>query len=897
MGIKDQSPDNKPSSFNSAWMGIIFLLSAVEAVAAIWYILQIPADARNAVWLGLSAQRLGLVAILLFGVITCLGVGGVCLLKKRKFAAVFSSLLSRKWLTAAAFPLLVASFLAVLALIFTPSYQFGRSQAYFERLQPGLVWLALVVFQILVYINLHIRKSVEIATAEKKKRLKPVLVVFSFFLFVWGLMGVTGLGIEPDNVHWNNAGAPLLMWQILVSLFLGAVVAVIEARLKGKAAPKGANSPRWVDIAIAFIIWAAAAFLWISEPMPRSFFAPGPYPPNYEPYPFSDAAGYDIGAQYALIGQGLMNKGYVDKPLYSGLLVLLHVLGGQSYFPVINGQTALIALLPALLYLIGKKIHSRGAGVAAAFLVIFRELNTIGATLWILSSNTRVMMSEPLTMLGIVFFVYFLVLWGRAERRDFQWLAAAGGALGLTTLVRHNPWLLIPAALVIILALEWKQWRRVLLGSLVFMVAFGAAISPWMIRNQINNGKPFYFLVAFEGVVMLQRYSVYLTPPATPTPPIQAGDQDDPEVVPGNEFPSQAETVEQPPEKRPSILSRIISRGFKFVPQHFFHNLLVTAAIFPSSPVMDNLELTIRKPGSIWDEAWDGRPDIGGTVMTLILLGIMSVGIGESWRRWKWTGLLPGMIFLAYSLATAAARTSGGRYIQPADWIALVYFAVGLMVIWKRLNGFFNGNPDAAAPQNPEAIGGGTKNGSKPWAFPWKILLACAIAFSISASMALTEWVFPLRYPPMTTSELAGELVEEGWIARMGLEPDDLSQFLVNEEAKLWRGRALYPRYYGIGSGEPDRFSAYRERDFPRLVISTIGQDEFLTGVLPLSSSPEYFPNGADVIVLGCREELNYELAAIIMTWPREILYMRSPGRPLTCPLKEPVCNTNRVCR
>jgi small basic protein len=895
--MKDQSPDNKLPTCDPAWMGIILLLSAVEAVAAIWYILQIPADTRNAVWLGLSAQRLGLVVILLFGMIVCLGAGGLCLLKKRKCAAFFTTLLSRKWLTAAAFPLLVAAVLAVLAFVFSPSYQFGRLQAYFERLQPGLVWLALVVFQILIYINLHTRKSVEIPTAEKRKSLTPVVVIFGGFIFVWGLMGITGLGIEPDNVHWNNAGAPLLMWQILAALFLGAVFAAIEARLKEKTASKVLKSAHWADIAIAVLIWAIAASLWISEPMPRSFFAPGPYPPNYEPYPFSDAAGYDVSAQYALVGQGLMNKGYVDKPLYSGLLVLLHVLGGQSYLPVINGQTVLIALLPALLYLIGKKIHSRGAGVAAAFLVIFRELNTIGATLWILSSNTRVMMSESLTMLGVGFFVFFLVLWGRAPRRDFHWLAAAGGALGLTTLVRHNPWLLIPAALVIILVLEWKQWRRWLLGSLVFMLAFGAAISPWMIRNQLNNGKPFYFLVAFEGVVMLQRYNVYLTPPATPTPSVQAGDQDNPEVVPKIEIPSQSETVEQQPEKRPSILTRIISRGFKFVPQHFFHNLLVTAAIFPSSPVMDNLEITIKKPGSIWDEAWNGRPDIGGTVMTLILLGILSMGIGASWKRWKWTGLLPGLIFLAYGLATAAARTSGGRYIQPADWIALFYLAVGLMQTWQWFCSFFKGRAAIAPAQYIESVGEGLKDWRSKPAFPWKILLACAAAFSISGSMALTEWVFPLRYPPMTTSELIEELDEEGWIARMGLQPDDLHHFLEDEDAMLWRGRALYPRYYGIGSGEPDRFSAYRERDFPRLVISTIGQDEFLTGVLPLSSPPDYFPNGADVIVLGCREELNYELAAIIMTWPGEILYTRSPASPLTCPLPEPVCNDNRVCR
>jgi hypothetical protein len=418
------------------------------------------------------------------------------------------------------------------------------------------------------------------------------------------------------------------------------------------------------------------------------------------------------------------------------------------------------------------------------------------------------------------------------------------------------------------------------------MLAFGSAITPWMIRNQLNNGKPFYFLVAFEGVVMLQRYNVRFTPKATAAPPAQDNAVEPVEVTP----PAQIQS-----EKSPSIPSRIINKAFTFVPQHFLHNLLVTTAIFPSSPVMDDLEQTIKKPGSIWDEGWTGQPDIGGSVMILMLLGVFSVGIGVSWQRWKWSGMLPGLIFLAYSLATAAARTSGGRYIQPADWIALFYFAVGLMHIWKRLHVFFSGKPDA--PQEQEEVE--EKNGDKRIriGFPWKILLACAVAFSISASMALTEWVFPMRFSPTTHADLIEEMVDKGWVAKMGLQPEDLEQFLKDENAMLWKGRALYPRYYGIGAGEPDRFSAYRERDFPRLVISTIGQDEFLTGVLPLSTSPEYFPNGADVIALGCRGELNNDLAAIILTWPKEILYMRSPESPLACPLPEPVCNDNRVCR
>jgi len=70
--------------------------------------------------------------------------------------------------------------------------------------------------------------------------------------------------------------------------------------------------------------------LWIYLPAHSNYFAPGPYPPSFQAYPFSDAEIYDLGAQYALIGQRLNNFGYVDKPLYTFLLFLFHSVAGQS---------------------------------------------------------------------------------------------------------------------------------------------------------------------------------------------------------------------------------------------------------------------------------------------------------------------------------------------------------------------------------------------------------------------------------------------------------------------------------------------------------------------------------------------------------------------------------------
>ncbi|MHC1783383.1 MAG: ArnT family glycosyltransferase [Anaerolineaceae bacterium] len=892
--MNEQPQQKRIASSQSVLLGIGFILSAVEAAAAVWYIFQIPADLKNAVWMGLSAQRLVLIAFLILGMAACLGLAAWCWLKKAKSTAIISRVQTSDWWGRANFPILVASVFAVWILIFMPSYQLGRFQAYFERLQPVLIWLTLGGFQFLLALNLTGGKPANRSTPGRKTWLAPTTWVLGGFLVVWAVMGLTGLGLKPDNVHWNDAGAPLLGGQILIAIILGAVVGEFEKWLILKTGVNRAKIIKKLDIGLMILIWAGAAALWINEPLPHSYFAPGPYPPNYEPYPFSDAAGYDISSQFALIGQGLMNKGYVDKPLFSGLLVFLHLLGGQSYFPVINLQTALVAILPVLLFLIGKKLHSRGVGAAAAFLMIFRELNTIGATLWILSSSSRVMMSEPLTMLGIGFFVFFLVMWGKSPRRDFHWLAAAGGTLGLTTLARHNPWLLIPAGLGFILIVEWRNWRKWLLGSIIFMLAFGAAITPWMIRNQLNNGKPFYFLVAFEGVVLIQRYNSSpifqkeeLTPTQTGIEMTEEGPQSStPTLVPN------AET-----QKTGTSFTRLVSRIFTFVPAHFFHNLLVSSAIFPTTPIMEDLEHSIKQPGSIWDAAWTGQLGAGNAIMLLIFLLLLAVGVGVSWQRWKWTGILPGLIYLSYNLATAVARTSGARYMQPADWLILFYLAIGLYQLWLWLRSSFTGEVSTSLSESPEAAEKEIQPRNKKSSFPWKSLLAGGIVFCISGLVVLTEWVFPLRYPSITKTELADEIIQANWAPRMNLQPGDLEQFLMNEDTVLLCGRALYPRYYGIGAGEPDRFSAYREQGFPRLVITSIGQEGIQYGVLPLSEPPDYFPNGTDVIMMGCKGDYNIDLAAIILTGQHEVVFTRSPGSPLSCPFPEPVCDDNRLCK
>jgi hypothetical protein len=146
--------------------------------------------------------------------------------------------------------------------------------------------------------------------------------------------------------------------------------------------------------------------------------------------------------------------------------------------------------------------------------------------------------------------------------------------------------------------------------------------------------------------------------------------------------------------------------------------------------------------------------------------------------------------------------------------------------------------------------------------------------------------------------------VRNQWKADGMLKPLDLTaeqwdSFVLQPSSFVYKGRALYPRYYAQDQGEPDRFSAGRVQNFPRLVLEVIGPagvDGMVNGVLPLEKMPDTLPNGADVTVMGCRSELNDELLAVIVEGEDGGIILRSPAAQWTCPVKLPVCNDNREC-
>jgi len=60
---------------------------------------------------------------------------------------------------------------------------------------------------------------------------------------------------------------------------------------------------------------------------------------------------------------------------------------------------------------------------------------------------------------------------------------------------------------------------------------------------------------------------------------------------------------------------------------------------------------------------------------------------------------------------------------------------------------------------------------------------------------------------------------------------------------------------------------------------------------------PTYFSHAGDVLVIGCLEPDRLDALAVIVQGNTQTVYTRSPESELTCPLRQPVCDNNSVCK
>jgi hypothetical protein len=684
-------------------------------------------------------------------------------------------------------------------------------------------------------------------------------------------------GFEP---YWYGAGVPLLAGQIALAAMIGALALNLETLQKGRRL-----SP---DLVLFALVWIVGGALWASRPVPASFWIIGPRLPNLEYYPFSDLITFDIGSQFALIGQGIYNQVFFDRALYMSFLVYLHSVGGQNYQQLMSIQAALFAVFPAVLFLIGTRLHSRTAGLILSALVILRGLNSLDASAWIDTATFKHMLTDFPAAIGVAVFLLLILNWLEAHQKRYAQLMWAGGALGLTSLLRPHVLLLMAGVLVLVVWLRRFQLRRGLVVAALSLLAFLVPVTPWMVLGPGSGS-----LLALYGQriqdVIAQRYPQ----PAPTLPAIATESLGTPEISPTSVAPVAPIPVAQPPEPP-------ADPGLPFAMDHYLHNLVTSALIFPDSPVFVSVREAVKQGEDFWLPRWGGEMTATAAGMLIINLALVAFGVGAASQRNGWRGWIPMAGMGIYLAANSLARTSGGRYLVPVDWILVIYFSIAVAELLDAAQSYVFGRSlrlAAPAPRGqPVAHTSGPAAASyvKRTGIFIRPFHSAAILISlllIGGLVPLAGVIYPRRYAHVEPAALLKMI--EPIAARV--DPDT---FLVQPDAVVLQGRALYPAFYRQGLGEPTRYAPYAARDYPRTVFMLIGPHGFVHVLVP-GKAPSSLPHASDAIVLGCKfREQDYSMvSALLVVLPEEsAVISRGPGAPIACPVPDPVCDTSGNC-
>ena len=823
----------------------IYIFTAIlGCITALLLVFQNPSELDNALIFGLSKIRLVVALGLLFGGALLVLVLGKMQLNKEwgaKFGQRIRSFLKNNFVYASVlFASLIVLFLTSQLWRLSQTAQDPYVQGYLGRLAPLLILMGWLSFQNLLFAPL-IRLE-RLANIIPKKLVVISAITFAVMLILWGWIALTGIGIKPDLMGWDAPGVPVLVTQIWLVwgfgfIFLGIEILNIDRK------------PKIFDILVSLVIWGLACYLWGGQPLSADYFALEPIAPNFEFYPYSDAATHDVMAQGLLIGNGY--PGIARKPLYAAFLALMHVVTGQSYADVVMLQVMVIALIPLCLYWLAKSLHLRVSGVIVALLVILRERNAIALSGVIGVSHVKLLMSDLPATLGIVLLTLVIVVWLRKLDQHRIFPLIIGGLMGLLLLVRPQISVFIPAILVLFVVLFFRRRKLGVLSIALFCLGLSFSLLPWLWRSHQITGQ-FVLNDPTQNAFLTQQYTLTLGQ--------------------GRVKPLPGETAGEFSQRVDQYLSdfMLTNPGYvaSFVTSHFSHNIVEMMITLPMSPwVVQNGESDLFpywaqqgdrlwnsccsvqayvKAQPFWDQ-WLGDVGTEAIFSLIINLAILAIGLAIALVNKGIVGFMPLGVGLVYVVSTSLGRYSGWRLILPADWVLFLYFSIGLGQLSHWLLRFYTGQNSIDQKElQPENIWQQIAGLSAGQLRDYRSGIVLSIVFlSLGLSPLLIERFVPQRYEMVTRQD-----VQVYFDDVSGLE-----QFLEEEHVILLRGKALYPRFYKSDQGEPGGdWPALSPRDYSRLGFVLVGPHDAHV-VLPSIDAPDFFPHASDAIVFGCPED------------------------------------------
>jgi hypothetical protein len=250
------------------------------------------------------------------------------------------------------------------------------------------------------------------------------------------------------------------------------------------------------------------------------------------------------------------------------------------------------------------------------------------------------------------------------------------------------------------------------------------------------------------------------------------------------------------------------------------------------------------------------------------------------------------MAYLGYITIYSVVRASGGRFQQEIDWIALVYYSIGIIELVKWL--IKNIQPGLLSSSSLSA-----ENQVSNITHPNPVLLPSVIAAGLLFMGSLPGLLEELRPNSYLTSGLqsnpADLLIEvEGLLSES--EQLELLEF-ANQGGTIIHGKSFYPRYFELGErlidSRPEVIGKFERRyTYPRTELFIIGSSTSWV-VLPRIEIPGSLPHEGEVLVAGCLE--NGVLDALLVVPldqddSSQIVYWRDEGllEQISCPLNWP---------
>jgi len=632
----------------------------VEGLGVIISLLTIPTDPKNAILGGYSLTRL-----IIFGTTLAIFALGILLIfNSRKIINLLNKWFKKqniihiiKWLG-------VIAGLCLWVTIWLPAERMTIYAAMFIRIKPLLLWLELIGFQFYLYTKLSIGDFMH-------PEWSGIISFLKRYLWLW-ILSFTGIilililklfdhGSFVDQLYFVPS-APLSALQMFSALVLFVILFFLEQNKPNR--PK--TKVLWIVITF-FLIWGITFLVWNATPFTCTDDRPGPYPPNYQCYPTINDAVYSIGSHYITLGQGIYNQWLTDKPAYMLFLALAQWLAGQRIDNYITFQVAFLSLIPALLFLLGKKGMGVAGGIFVALLALLEGSNAILLYQKVGSINPKLEATELLTSVFLIVFCLAVFKWF-TNPRNHIWAAIAGGILGLAALIRFTPVFILPGILLTYLICNRKKPKTFIIGIAVLLLTFCLSFTPFVVTANGADGTN-YYLAKIQDVVS-SRYSNKQTITTT-------------------------NNLQQPRETTPltQITALVytqqnIAQTSKFaILLHFVNNEASSIAILPVNFSLLSLKDQVGLP--IWKNTqigpiWTSNLSIQNGILLLINFIFIVLGIGIALKRFGVAGLAPLLIQLGYHLGNAVSKTSGGRYLEPVNWVTLLYFSIGILsfVVW-----------------------------------------------------------------------------------------------------------------------------------------------------------------------------------------------------------------------